>query len=196
MGYSEWELLARLQPLFWIGTRQDVCFCPLLWHISRLLAEGTPLLVILLIHGVLHDQEGNHYLWLKLWLLSLPAGGLFPGGETLSWFLAFLKITIEFLSDVLNFLLAVLVLITWETNFWGFLPEHTCFIFGLMSWGVIGCRSTDLVVLAPMIATGHGVVDGSQQARFSGGVEYPDCLFRVGVLAGFIVSVKTDPLAL
>ena len=114
----------------------------------------------------------------------------------MSRFLAFLKIIIEFLSYVLNLLLAVLVLITWETFFGGFLPEHTCFIFRLMSFGVIGLRSTDLVVLAPMIATGHGVVDGSLQATVPGGVEYPDCLFRVGVLAGFIVSVKTDPLAL
>ena len=47
-----------------------------------------------------------------------------------------------------------------------------------------------------MIDTGHGVVDGSLQATFPGGVEYPDCLSRVGGLAGFIVSVKTDPLAL
>ena len=61
---------------------------------------------------------------------------------------------------------------------------------------MIGCRSTDLVVLAPMIATGHGIVDGSLQARFPGGVEYPDGLSRVGRLAGFILLVKTDPLAL
>ena len=47
-----------------------------------------------------------------------------------------------------------------------------------------------------MIATGHGVVDGSLQAKFPGGVEYPDGLSRVVGLAGFIVAVKTDSLAL
>ena len=47
-----------------------------------------------------------------------------------------------------------------------------------------------------MIATGHGVVDGSLQARFPGGVEYPDGLSRVGRLAGFMLLMKTDPLAL
>ena len=72
MGYVEWELLARLQPLLWIGTRQDFCFCPLLNHVPRPPVEGTPLQVILLIHEV-NDQERNHHLWLKLWLLSLHA---------------------------------------------------------------------------------------------------------------------------
>ena len=43
-----------------------------------------------------------------------------------------------------------------------------------------------------MIAiVGHvGVVDGSLQARLAGGVECPDCLFRVVVLAGCIVSCE------
>ena len=41
-----------------------------------------------------------------------------------------------------------------------------------------------------MIAIGHGVGDGSLQARLAGGVECPDCLSRVVVLAGFIVSCE------
>ena len=107
---------------------------------------------------------------------------LFSLWKTLPWFLAFLKIWIQFLSYVFNFLLSVLALITWETFFASLLPEHTSFVLGLMSWTMIGWRSTVLVVLAPMIATGHGVVDGSLQATFPCGLEYSDCLSRVGSL--------------
>ena len=48
-----------------------------------------------------------------------------------------------------------------------------------------------------MIAIGHGVGDGSLQARLdrlAGGVECSDCSPRMLVLAGFIVSLKTDSL--
>ena len=128
--------------------------------------------------------------------LSACLCGLFPGWKTLSSFPAFFKIIVEFLSYVLKFLLAVLVSITWETYFGFFLPKRTCFIFWLMHFGVIGLGSTNLVVLTPMIGIGHGVAEGYLQARFPGGVEYPEGLSRVGRLAGFILLVKTDPLAL
>ena len=44
------------------------------------------------------------------------------------------------------------------------------------------------MILASMISIGHGVGDGSFQARLAGGVECSDCLPRMVVLAGFIVS--------
>ena len=119
--------------------------------------------------------------------LSACLCGLFPGWKTLSSFPAFFKIIVEFLSYVFNFLLAVLVNITWETYFGGFLPKHTCFIFWLMSFGVIGLGSTNLVVLTPMIGIGHGVAEGYLQARFPGGVGALEGCPRVRRLAGSIL---------
>ena len=58
-----------------------------------------------------------------------------------------------------------------------------------MCFAVVGLRSTNLVVLTPMIGIGHGVAEGYLQARFPGGVEYPEGLSRVGRLAGSIFLV-------
>ena len=121
---------------------------------------------------------------------------LFPGWKTLTSFPAFLKIIVEFFSYVFNFLFAVFVKISWETFFGGFLPNYTCFVFRLMCLVVVGLRSTNLVVLTPMIGIGHGGADGCLQARSFGAVEFPEGLSRVGRLAGFILLVKTDPSAL
>ena len=121
---------------------------------------------------------------------------LFPGWKTLTSFPAFLKVIVEFFSYVFNFLFAVFVKISWETFFGGFLPNYTCFVFRLMCLVVVGLRSTNLVVLTPMIGIGHGVAEGYLQARFLGVVEFPEGLSRVGRLAGFILLVKTDPPAL
>ena len=181
-----------------IGTGQDVCFRPLLWHISRPLCWRHP--------PACHASHPWSIVWLgrKPWACNWNFDcsfcllvGLFSCWETLSSFLALLKIVVEFLSYVFNLLFTVLVLVSWKTYFVSFLPEWTSFIFWLMSFGVIDLRSTILMVLTSMVSiVGHVGIERCLLASLPGGVEYPEGLSRVGRLAGFILVVKVDPFAL
>ena len=65
--------------------------------------------------------------------LSACLCGLFPGRETLTRFLAFLKIIVEFLSYVFDFLFAVLIRVHGEAGVEVLLPDYPCLIFRLMS---------------------------------------------------------------
>ena len=58
--------------------------------------------------------------------------GLFPGRETLTSFLALLKVIVEFVSHILDLLLTVLVGVHGQAGVGNLLPDHTSFILWLM----------------------------------------------------------------